>query len=183
MLLALGLGGCSHLEEKAPKKKYPTMRKNGKTYQVIPAADMLMRKEVTPPPAPNTGNPAIIISLNDQRAWLYKDGLLAHTSATCTGKPGHKTPTGTFHVIAKHRDWISTIYGVPMPHFLRLNAVNGMVGLHAGAIALTPASHGCIRLPADMAKTFFETTPVGTKVTIVEGVAPSQTGDRNTSDG
>lgn len=29
-----------------------------------------------------------------------------------------------------------------------------------------PVSHGCVRLPADMAKTFFENTPLGTKVTI-----------------
>ena len=30
----------------------------------------------------------------------------------------------------------------------------------------SPASHGCVRLPEDMAKTFFEHTPIGTKVTI-----------------
>lgn len=173
--MLLSLGACNHLEKKAEPKKYPTFRKDGKTYQIIPAADMLMRKEVTPPEAPGVSNPAIIISLADQRAWLYKDGQLAQTSATCTGKPGHRTPTGTFRVIAKHRDWVSTIYGVPMPHFLRLNAVNGMVGLHAGPIALTPASHGCIRLPSDMAKAFFENTPVGTKVIILDRVGTSET--------
>jgi lipoprotein-anchoring transpeptidase ErfK/SrfK len=166
--LLLGVASCTNLQvAKAPEKSYPTIRKGGKTYKVIPASDYLMRQEVTPPPAPGKGT-TIVVSLEDKRAWLYQDGLLVHTSAVCTGKPGHRTPTGTFGVIAKHEDWTSTIYHVPMPHFLRLNALGGMVGLHAGQIALEPASHGCIRLPADMAQVFFENTPVGTKVKIIE---------------
>ena len=37
---------------------------------------------------------------------------------------------------------------------------------HVGFVTGYPVSHGCVRLPADMAKTFFEHTPLGTKVTI-----------------
>ena len=38
--------------------------------------------------------------------------------------------------------------------------------MHVGFVTGYPVSHGCVRLPADMAKTFFENTPLGTKVTI-----------------
>jgi lipoprotein-anchoring transpeptidase ErfK/SrfK len=85
-------------------------------------------------------------------------------TSICSGKPGYETPKGSFYVINKHRDWVSTIYHVPMPYFLRLNP--GIFGLHAGQIALRPASHGCVRLPREKAAQFFEATPVGARVVI-----------------
>jgi len=146
--------------------KYPIIKKNGKKYRLIPAEDYLMRKTVPVPPAPNNEAVSIQVSLSDQRVWLYQYGLLTYTSPTCPGKVGHETPTGEFHVISKHKDWISTLYHVPMPFLLRLNAMNGEIGIHQGPIALEAASHGCIRLPKDMASKFFEVTPVGAKVYI-----------------
>ena len=50
-----------------------------------------------------------------------------------------------------------------MPYFLR---VHGGVGMHAGYLPGYPASHGCIRLPKEMALKFFEDAPVGTPVEI-----------------
>jgi len=43
------------------------------------------------------------------------------------------------------------------------------VGMHAGAIPNpgSPASHGCIRLPRDMAETIFQNVSVGARVTIM----------------
>lgn len=165
----LALAGCAGTEP--PAKKYATIRKGGKTYQLVPAADILMRREITPPPAPNTEETSIVVGLADQRVWLYKYGQPTLAAATCPGKPGHETPEGTFRVISKHKEWISTLYHVPMPNFMRLNAANGMIGLHEGPIALNPSSHGCIRLPADMAEAFFETTPVGTTVVVTKSPA------------
>ena len=48
-----------------------------------------------------------------------------------------------------------------MPYFLR---VHGGIGMHAGYLPGYPASHGCIRLPKEMALKFFEDAPVGTPV-------------------
>ena len=55
--------------------------------------------------------------------------------------------------VAKHRNSL-TGYGI---------------GMHAGAIPNpgSPASHGCIRLPYDMAQTIYQNAPVGTRVTIM----------------
>jgi lipoprotein-anchoring transpeptidase ErfK/SrfK len=38
--------------------------------------------------------------------------------------------------------------------------------MHAGYLPGYPASHGCIRLPEEMALKFFEDAPVGTPVEI-----------------
>lgn len=60
--------------------------------------------------------------------------------------------------------------GSPMPFFLRLrdpaNKIHG-VGFHAGQLPGYPASHGCIRLPAFMARWLFDTTKTGTPVHII----------------
>lgn len=164
--LLLAACGTTETQKDKPEPDYPTITKDGKRYKIIPAADWLMRTEVPVPVAPNTNRVSIRVSPQYQRAWLYRYGMLDLTAPICAGKPGHETPTGTFRVIAKHRDWISTIYHVEMPFFLRLNASQGKVGLHAGAIALQGASHGCIRLPKPMAEAFFNATPIGTIVVV-----------------
>ena len=55
----------------------------------------------------------------------------------------------------------------PMPYWMRLTW-NG-VGMHAGPIPHpgTPASHGCIRLPDEMAQRLFEIVKIGGPVEIV----------------
>ena len=56
--------------------------------------------------------------------------------------------------------------GAPMPYWMRITS--GGVGMHAGAIPHPglPASHGCIRLPKEMAAKLFEVVTVGTPVKI-----------------
>lgn len=164
MLTVIGIGiGCQSTES---LQKYPTTKIKGKTYRIIPVEDILLRETIPAPPAPREKGVAIIINTRHQRAWLYQNGQLTATSVTCTGRQGFTTPTGTFKVIAKHRDWISTIYHVPMPFFLRLNVANGKIGIHQGGIAINPASHGCIRLPESYAHIFFGATPIGSPVII-----------------
>jgi hypothetical protein len=42
-----------------------------------------------------------------------------------------------------------------------------MVGLHAGYLPGYPASHGCVRMPHDLAAQFFAQVSIGTPVTVV----------------
>jgi hypothetical protein len=177
LAIVVTLCGCAStgqpsLADKEFLKKYPTVREGDRAYKVVPHEDIIMRDEIPAPPAPSRQGASVIVDLSARRAWLYKDGLVLQASAVCTGKPGFETPTGEFRVISRHRDWISTIYKVPMPYFLRLNADQGRVGLHAGAIALEPSSHGCIRLPKKNAEVFFRELPVGSKVVVI-GTAPT----------
>jgi lipoprotein-anchoring transpeptidase ErfK/SrfK len=54
--------------------------------------------------------------------------------------------------------------GASMPYFIRFN---GAVGMHAGNVPDSPASHGCVRLPPRMARTFFKHVPIGSRVQVV----------------
>ncbi|MFH1067055.1 MAG: ankyrin repeat domain-containing protein [bacterium] len=107
---------------------------------------------------------AVRIFLGRQKATLYMKGKEWMTTRISTGRRGFRTPTGSYVVTNKHREWVSNLYDAPMPYFLRLNY--GSIGLHAGIVPGYPASHGCIRLPYNAAQRFFEKVPVGTLVSI-----------------
>lgn len=108
----------------------------------------------------------IKISLAEQRAWLLRGEELLASSPVSTGREGHETPTGTFVITNKHPNWVSNIYHVRMPHFMRLSC--SAIGLHAGHVPGRPASAGCIRLPPDQARLFYQQAQVGHRVVIVE---------------
>lgn len=104
------------------------------------------------------------ISLATQRASVIKDGKSILQTAISTGRKGFDTPAGEYVITDKDRDHRSTIYKVDMPYFMRLNCRD--FGLHAGVVPRYPASHGCIRLPPEIAQKLFTEIPVGTVVTI-----------------
>ncbi len=54
--------------------------------------------------------------------------------------------------------------GAPMKYFCRLT--DGGVGFHIGILPGYAASHGCIRLPADIAPRIYEKVRVGTSVRV-----------------
>ncbi len=53
----------------------------------------------------------IEISIKEQRGYLLVRGALAMTSRSPTGKKSHPTPTGSFTVRAKEKDYHSNLYG------------------------------------------------------------------------
>jgi L,D-transpeptidase-like protein len=139
-----------------------------------------------------SGSPSVKISLGEQRAYFYKGGVLVGVSQLSTGREGLNTPTGTYKIIQKDKDHVSSLFGdyvdssgkvvvpnvdikkdpkppgthfqgTPMPYFMRI--VSG-TGMHAGYLPGYPASHGCIRMPEFMAEDFFRSVSVGTPVTI-----------------
>jgi hypothetical protein len=104
------------------------------------------------------------ISLAAQRATIWKDGAVILTTDISSGRESRPTPPGRYLVTDKYRDWKSTIYPARMPYFLRLSC--GNFGLHQGVLPGYPASHGCVRLPAENAKKLFAMLPIGTEVEI-----------------
>lgn len=52
----------------------------------------------------------------------------------------------------------------PMPYFMEFSPA---VGLHAGYLPGYPASHGCVRMPRDLASLFFQRVQIGTPVTVI----------------
>ena len=143
----------------------------------------------------NPGLSTVTIDLSEQKAYLYKGGQSLGWTYVATGRSGFNTPTGTFRILEKQVDKRSNRYGSIVASngaVLRSNATNGVhharggrfvgakmpywmrltgygIGMHAGPIPNpgSPASHGCIRLPYDMAQTIYQNAPVGTRVTIM----------------
>lgn len=121
----------------------------------------------------------LIVNVATQRAVLFRNGVPIAATSVSTGRPGHVTPTGVFTILQKQIEHYSSIYdSAPMPYMQRLTWQG--VALHAGNLPGYPASHGCIRLPAEFAKKLYAETKVGMTVVITRQqtlprVAPTPT--------
>jgi lipoprotein-anchoring transpeptidase ErfK/SrfK len=138
------------------------------------------------------GAPSVRIRLGEQRAYFYKNGELVGLSSISSGREGFGTPTGSFKIKEKDKNHQSSLYGdyvnakgevlqkdidrkkdpmpsgarfdgAKMPYFMR---IVGAVGMHQGFLPGVPDSHGCIRMPKEMAEAFFRNVELGTPVVI-----------------
>lgn len=110
---------------------------------------------------------AIIVSLPDQRCFVYRNGVRIGVSTCSTGRAGHQTPVGVFTILQKDVDHHSSLYDdAPMPFTERLTWSG--VALHAGGLPGYPSSHGCVHLPLEFSKLLFGITHYGTPVIIAD---------------
>jgi len=116
---------------------------------------------------------SVVISIADQRAYVYRGKQLVAASSVSTGKGGKDTPIGTYTILQKKEDHKSNLYNsAPMPFMQRLTWDG--IAIHAGRNPGFPASHGCIRVPIAFAKRLFAATDLGTTVTVTaEPVDPT----------
>jgi lipoprotein-anchoring transpeptidase ErfK/SrfK len=141
-----------------------------------------------------SGKPRIVVHIGEQKAYFYKGKTLIGETTVSTGKPGFSTPPGHYTVLSKDADHVSTAFGdyideygnvvrsnidsrkdtrpkgthfdgARMPYAMFFRSGYAM---HQGYVPPFAASHGCIRLPGQMAERFFENAPVGTSVTVTE---------------
>jgi L,D-transpeptidase-like protein len=119
----------------------------------------------------------IIVSLPEQRMYVYRNGVRIGHSTVSTGTKGHPTPTGMFTILQKKVSHESSIYkGAQMPHMQRLTWTG--IAMHAGHLPGYPASHGCVRLPVDFAEKLYSVTRNGTSVVITDDkFAPGETAE------
>jgi lipoprotein-anchoring transpeptidase ErfK/SrfK len=123
--------------------------------------------EAAPAPVPERAPSGVrvLVSIPQQKAYVFEDGELLATSPVSTGKRGHSTPAGTFRILQKKVHHRSNKYAnAPMPYMQRLTSYG--IALHAGNLPGYPASHGCIRLPWSFAKKLYGLTDHGTKVVV-----------------
>jgi lipoprotein-anchoring transpeptidase ErfK/SrfK len=114
-----------------------------------------------------SGPVVIIVSIPEQRAYVYRNGVRIGASTVSTGKPGHETPTGVFSVLEKDQKHVSSTYqGAAMPYMERLTWDG--IALHAGKLPGYPASHGCVRLPLEFSRKLYGVTHSGTHVVIAD---------------
>jgi len=133
----------------------------------------------------------VVINLSEQRAYLFEQGKVSLIAPIASGKPGWSTPTGNFTIISKDIDHHSQSFGLivdgagriatadatpgthvppgfhyqpaPMPYYMQFSSE---IGMHAGYLPGYPASHGCVRMPRDLAAQFFERVHLRTPVTV-----------------
>ena len=134
----------------------------------------------------------VIINLSEQSASLIERGRITLVSPVASGKSGWQTPTGNFSIFHKDINHLSRSFGsvvdvngrvvnsnatprsflprgdhyqsASMPYFMEFSPA---VGMHAGYLPGYPASHGCVRMPRDLAALFFQRVRIGTPVTVV----------------
>ena len=141
----------------------------------------------------NSENSRAVVSLSKQRLYLMTGDQIYIDSPISSGKAGHATPQGSFSILEKDPDHRSSIYGnfvdrsgrvvrsgisskidsapsgtryqgAAMKWFCRLTGTG--VGFHIGILPGYPASHGCIRLPEDIAPLIYQKVKVGTRVRV-----------------
>lgn len=111
-----------------------------------------------------------VVSLDEQRLYVYRNGVAIGYSTISSGRRGHETPTGVFTILEKDRDHHSNKYDdAPMPYMERLTWDG--VAMHGGTLPGYPASHGCVRLPQDFAERLFAITHRGDTVVVAGGKA------------
>ncbi|WP_085811001.1 L,D-transpeptidase family protein [Sphingomonas sp. TZW2008] len=113
------------------------------------------------------GPMSILISIPDQKAYVYRGEQLVAVSTVSTGKEGNETPVGLFTILQKKQMHHSNLYdNAPMPFMQRLTWDG--VAIHAGRNPGFPASHGCIRVPTEFAKKLFAATEMGATVEVTD---------------
>jgi hypothetical protein len=112
----------------------------------------------------------IVVSLDDQLAHVYRNGVRIATTTVSSGSRGRETPTGVYTILQKELLHHSNLYDdAPMPYMQRLTWDG--VALHAGRIPGYPASHGCIRLPAAFAEKLYHVTYRGGTVVVMDAAS------------
>lgn len=153
---------------------YPSLAAKKLTSHFLKPGEKLKPGEyVWEPELSPQGPVAILVSLPEQMAHVYRNGIEIGVSTVSTGRSGHLTPTGVFIILQKDKDHHSSLYhDASMPNTERLTWDG--VCLHAGGLPGYPSSHGCVHLPLEFSARLFETTHMGTPVIIAnETSAPT----------
>jgi lipoprotein-anchoring transpeptidase ErfK/SrfK len=149
----------------------PAYAANGSAVAVDEAAATLMPNRYiwndAAPEAISAEPVTVVVSIPQQRAFVYRGDMLVAASSVSTGKDGKETPVGVYPILQKNEDHKSNLYNAaPMPFMQRLTWDG--IALHAGRNPGFPDSHGCVRLPAAFAKKLFGITQLGTTVVVTD---------------
>jgi len=110
----------------------------------------------------------ILVDVEESTMYLFQDNELIKTYKCSGGKWSTPSPIGTWTIISKAK-WGEGFGG----SWLGLNVPWGQFGIHgtleSGSIGWA-SSHGCIRMNNSEVAELYKIIPIGTKVTIVDGV-------------
>ncbi|NJM51709.1 MAG: L,D-transpeptidase family protein [Sphingomonadales bacterium] len=113
----------------------------------------------------------IVVDLKEEQIYVYRGGVEIGRAVITRGWENYETPTGTFPILEKDADHYSSTYdNAPMPYNLRLTWKG--VAIHGAEVDDESATHGCIGVPLEFARTLFKNVRVGDKVVITRGWMP-----------
>ena len=103
------------------------------------------------------GPVVLVVSLDEQRAYVYRNGIAIGVSTISSGKAGKDTPTGVFTILQKNKDHRSNLYNnAPMPFAIFFKGGYAVHATYETKRLGRPASHGCVRLSPNNAATFYQ---------------------------
>ncbi|MDD4933560.1 MAG: L,D-transpeptidase [Methylacidiphilaceae bacterium] len=140
------------------------------------------------------------VSLSGRTLYVMEGDRSLLVAPTCSGKPGHLTPTGVFRVTGKAKRrrsgkygfWVKDgqavegtkaagppgrapgwkFVGYPMPFWVGFSPG---YGFHEGYLWSTPRTHGCLHLTGRDAERFFALIDRGTRISIRQTQPEDQT--------
>lgn len=119
------------------------------------------------------GNKYVEVDLGNQIVYLVENGEVTYQSKCVSGnlRKGRRTPEGIYSITYKQKNAVlkGQDYASPVKFWMSFNKG---IGLHdaswrnkfGGVIYKNNGSHGCINLPVDSAKVFFDNVETGTPV-------------------
>lgn len=169
LMLAVALALPCAAQAAAPSKPVVATTSEVRGPTDLKPGEYLWHPEVSP-----AGPIVLVVSLDEQRAYVYRNGIAIGLTTISSGKTGHETPTGVFTILQKDKDHRSNLYNsAPMPYMQRLTWDG--IALHGGSLPGHPASHGCVRLPQAFAQKLFSETKRGDTVVVADAKSAPMT--------
>jgi LysM repeat protein len=139
---------------------------------VVPSKDELL-------PYPVVRNKRIVVSLSQQRMYLYEDGDLVKEYVVSTGIASSPTQPGIFQIQTHEKLAYASVWDLYMPNFIGIyeawpgfmNGIHGLPTLSNGQrlwanVLGRPASYGCIILDLPASDAVFEWAEQGVVIEI-----------------
>jgi lipoprotein-anchoring transpeptidase ErfK/SrfK len=121
------------------------------------------------------GSKRVAVDMRSQTLRAWQGNRMVFESPVSTGRAGKETPNGSFKVLDKDPDHVSSTYGSPMPWSVK---VIGNIYIHGSASFYDQiGSHGCIRLPlthGNRAKWFYDWIELGTPIRVTGSRPPKK---------
>ena len=110
---------------------------------------------------PHGGSLRVEVNLRDEVLVLYrnnKPALITHVSTGAGCLPGEGcgwyTPTGNFRALWFHSGWMTVPLGTMYNPVFFIGSTYAIHGENNASVPFYPASHGCVRIPFDVANVF-----------------------------
>lgn len=117
------------------------------------------------------GRTEIVVDLQLEQLYVYRGGVEIGRAMITRGWDKMATPMGTFPILEKDADHISSTYdNAPMPYNLRLTWKG--IAIHGAEVDDESATHGCVGIPLEFARKLFGSVRVGDKVLITKRWKP-----------